>query len=252
MLGSAAVAAPAVESTNLGGGGIYLGAPIAVRAVATYTVSYCFNVHAARSHCLALLLQSLRIGRSAAHAVLMMPPMLRTNARVCWLRSQCCQLLVAPLGPYYTILYFVLGQCMQHLSRHRVGSKTEALRLLSQGHARRSNLQTAIGSSSSRVRPIPSRGHCLPCPRSHSFPVDRRMAASCPLPSALPSRAPHAGSLQRLRGHVRGPRALAGDGAGVHRARAVVCVLAAVAGRHAAPLAHDDLRPPRARQGACR
>lgn len=31
MLGSAAAAAPAVESTNLGGGGIYLGAPIAVR-----------------------------------------------------------------------------------------------------------------------------------------------------------------------------------------------------------------------------
>jgi hypothetical protein len=39
MLGSAAVAAPAVESTNLGGGGIYLGAPIAVRTVVTYTVS---------------------------------------------------------------------------------------------------------------------------------------------------------------------------------------------------------------------
>jgi hypothetical protein len=78
---------------------------------------------------------------------------------------------------------------MQHLSRHRVGSKTEALRLLSQGHARRSNLQTAIGSSSSRVRPIPSRGHCLLCPRSHSLWTAAWLPrAHCRLPCHLARR----------------------------------------------------------------
>jgi hypothetical protein len=44
------------------------------------------------------------------------------------------------------------GAHLQNLSRHRVASKAEALRLLSHGHARRSQLVTAIGSSSSRVR----------------------------------------------------------------------------------------------------
>ena len=133
---------------------------------------------------------------------------------------------------------------MQHLSRHRVGSKTEALRLLSQGHAHRSNLQTAIGSSSSRVRPIPSWP--LPAPISH--PLWTAAWPPRPMRSALPSRAPHV-ACSACAGMCAAPRALAGDGAGVHRARAVVCVLAAAAGRHAAPLAHDDLRPPRPRQG---